>query len=311
MLTQLQDVAAEAIGHLRKSPGKDKILQTLLRLANTDGSVADQALVGLRWLNQPEGWDLIRDRAKSHVWTAFEQLAYNDDPATQDLLIDRFQSNLDNNELLKIAKRSFGPDSLLPELTWAKNIDYWQVPIWEIYNSGNPQWDFAKGALERIRENATPEELFDLIGNACEPIRKEFTQHLLTCDPLPIDSAVELVADKNPVIVELSAWIIGRAGDKKHGKAISKAIDLWVEQTREQIRKLYFTGDADDEDLKQMVACLERLIWASGVIESNEKQLAEIVIDHADSEGLGQIRHAAIETLLGWSKLPDCGCETS
>ena len=49
----LQEPAAEAIGHLRRSPQAEKIFQLLERLAKGTGGVAQRALVGLRWFDTP------------------------------------------------------------------------------------------------------------------------------------------------------------------------------------------------------------------------------------------------------------------
>jgi ParB family chromosome partitioning protein len=51
----LQDSAAEAIGRLRESKNRSKIVETLLQLVAGGGSAAHRALIGLRWLDAPEG----------------------------------------------------------------------------------------------------------------------------------------------------------------------------------------------------------------------------------------------------------------
>ena len=61
----LQEPAAEAIGHLGRSPRAEEIFKLLERFAKGDTGVAWCALQGLRWLDTRAGWQLIRQRAAS------------------------------------------------------------------------------------------------------------------------------------------------------------------------------------------------------------------------------------------------------
>ena len=304
----LQDCAAEAIGHLRESPGKEKILRTLIRLAGSGGSVARQALVGLRWLDDVEGWDLIRDRA-SHEnelrWTAIEQLGYNHDPASQAILIELLELNYGSSiQLLEFAKRSFGPDSVAPELAWAKSQP--EMGDWTIRLQMNDAYAItANRTLDRIREMATPEQIFDLVGGCCAGFRKQFTRHLLMCSPLPVEQAAGRLDDENPAIAETSASIIGRSGDKKQAKALKAAIEKWLGRASEKSRKLFFADVNHDDEFRKIVSCLKRLIWATGVSGGNENLLAEIINDHGELEGFAPIRHAAIDELRRVEKITD------
>ena len=309
----LQDCAAEAIGHLRESPNKEKILRTLIRLVSSGGSVGRQALVGLRWLDDAEGWDLIRKRASTDNelrMVAIDQLGYSDDPASRDMLLELFESNTVNTlQLLEIANRSFGPDSVAPELAWARVQP--EMGDWNNRLEANDQ--YAKTvirALDRIREKATSEEIFDLVGECCPDFRKRFTQHLLMCDPLPVKSATTKLSDENPAIVEVSAWIVGRADEKKHAKELAKAIEKWLERGEDGSKKLFFTKYGYDEYFEETVACLTRLVWAAGVTGGNEKLLAEIVSDYSNLDGFAPIRHAAIDELQASEKIPEAVAKT-
>ena len=87
----LQDSAAEALGHMGRSDHAGEIFKLLERFSRSLGSVAQNALKGLRWLNTHEGWTLVRQRALDPSFryraTALEMLGSNDDPATRDLLL--------------------------------------------------------------------------------------------------------------------------------------------------------------------------------------------------------------------------------
>ena len=301
----LQDCAAEAIGHLRESPGKEKILRTLMRLANSGGSVATQALVGLRWLDDAEGWDLIRKKASFENelrWTAIEQLGYNDDPASRDMMIELLESNYGNSiQLLQTAKRSFGPESVAPDLAWAKSQP--EMGDWTLRLQANDPYAMTVSrTLKRIRELATAEEIFELVGSCCPGFRERLTQHLLMCDPLPVDAAAGRLEDENPAIVEVSAWIIGRSANKKQAKALAKAVEVWLGRAEERSRKMFFATIESDDQFRRMVACLKRLIWAVGVAGGNEKILAKIVADYRELEGFAPIRHCAVDELQNSEK---------
>ena len=109
----LQETAAEAIGHLGNSEKADEILALLKRLVKSQGSVARRAIVGLRWLDTPSGWDLVREQARErseYQAVALEQLGYNDDPATRALLLETLKS-YSTYIALPAAKRLFGEET--------------------------------------------------------------------------------------------------------------------------------------------------------------------------------------------------------
>ncbi|MCA9071112.1 MAG: HEAT repeat domain-containing protein, partial [Planctomycetaceae bacterium] len=79
----LQDVAAEALGHLGQSDKAEDIFKLLERFAKTDGSAGEFALRGLRFFDTPSAWKLIREKAANRsAWIqeiAVELLAEDDD----------------------------------------------------------------------------------------------------------------------------------------------------------------------------------------------------------------------------------------
>ena len=88
----LQEAAAEAIGHLGRSPRAEEIFKLLERFAKGDTGVARRALQGLRWLDtrgrlaaHPAACGV--DRRAPSAPPCVELLGHNDDPATRDLLL--------------------------------------------------------------------------------------------------------------------------------------------------------------------------------------------------------------------------------
>jgi ParB family transcriptional regulator, chromosome partitioning protein len=129
----LRGEAVEAIGRMRRSAKAQEIRQLLEDLARGDSRVAGSALRGLRWLDHPEGWQLIRRRAadsSSHFQTAaLELLGYNDDPATRDLLLRTLAETPDAGLLqtaLTSARRLWGQESLEPDYATVQNANLFQ-----------------------------------------------------------------------------------------------------------------------------------------------------------------------------------------
>src|SRR5262249_27209029 len=127
----LQEAAAEAVGHLSRSPQADAVFRLLERLSKGTGGVATRAGIGLRGVNAPSAWNLVRAKATAKGWqfrwlrqTAADQLGYNDDPATRDLLLKVCREETDYSLVgvtFASARRLFGPASLEPHYQLLQN----------------------------------------------------------------------------------------------------------------------------------------------------------------------------------------------
>jgi ParB family chromosome partitioning protein len=85
-------------------------------------------LWGLRWLDHPDGWQLIRRRALDAnsplAGTAVELLGHDDDPATRDLLLRLLAETSDYTvfvSALSSARRIWGEASLEPDYAAVQN----------------------------------------------------------------------------------------------------------------------------------------------------------------------------------------------
>ena len=292
----LQDSAAEAIGRIGSSDNKEQILQTLLRLADGEGSASERAQIGLRWLDAPEGWDKLRElatkRNDSTKVIAIQQLGYDDDPASRDLLLKMIQTNKAFAEFaLTSAKRSLGEDSIEPEMAWIKTE-----------SAGNKPDDSIR-VLDRIFEIATPQQILEVLGECSEKFRTDLIKHLLALDPLPVEVAAESVNHSNAVVVEASASIIGRSGNSKHAKSLTKPLAHWLGVGTELDAEMTFKNKYSDEKFNDCESCLKRLIWAAGVLGGNEAKLVDI-INGSSTAAFTSIRRAAIDSLLQAEKIP-------
>lgn len=293
----LQDSALEAIGHLRESPNRDKILQRLLQAVNDGGSIGRQALVGLRWLDASEGWAKIRELAMAPHDnelrpTAIMQLGYDDDPATKECVLSLAEGYHVSALVLQVAKRVFGEDSIEVDLVWASN---------------HPQASYDAGlqteVLHRVRKYASADQIFRLLGDCPEFYRQPLIQHLLKQDPLPVATAASLLDSEFPRVVEAGAWIIGRSAESKHSKALASALDRIVGIAVELNQEMILKNRYSDLNLDEVNAGIARTIWALGVIGGSEQKFAELISELSDHSNLTPIRHAAARAIVQSEKL--------
>ncbi|MFK7769216.1 MAG: HEAT repeat domain-containing protein [Mariniblastus sp.] len=297
----LQDSAAEALGRIQSSANRDKILQTLLRLVKGGGSAAQRSLVGLRWLDAPEGWGKIREVASSpndQQLIAIEQLGYDSAPASRDLL-----GNIISTQpsvavyALESAKRSYGIESIEPELVWLKSKT---STISDVLTSR---------AIDRICDNASDQQVFDLLAVCEDRIRQPLIEHLLQTDPLPVDVASESLDHTNATVVEAAAWIIGRSGQTKLSKSLAQPLDVWLSRTADLDAELTFKNEYADEKFDDFESCVKRLVWAAGVLGGSESTLAKIPLTYS-SESFATIRRSAITALVQSAPIPAAAIKT-
>lgn len=287
----LQDSAAAAIGHLGKSEKADEIFDVLKRLANSVGSVSARAIVGLRHLNTPAGWDLIREKAvaeEGNESILIEQLGYNDSPETRQLLLDKMKYWAD--AALPAAKRLFGDQSLEPDYA-ALASEYYYVPS-EINDRFR--------CLERVCDDGDAKRILEILPDS--DCRDELAAALMKRDPLPIEAAVDGLDSVDPLVVEVAAAIVGRAGEKKRGEKLGPAIShwsaKWEQQRLDRLRASdWYTGANDD-----ISRTLCRLAWAVGRTGIGKNELVELLGTHLGIPEFANVRRAA-SVAIGDTKL--------
>ena len=287
----LQDSAAEAIGHLKNSEHQTKIVKTLLRLVAGGGSAANRALIGLRWLDASEGWEEIRDLAGQQTelrWVAIEQLGYDESQTSKDLLLKMLEAGVKPDWILGVARRSWGEESIAPELAWLKSG-----------SEARRQRNTLEAAKteKRIRELATHDQIIDSIPYCSDAFRRSMMQHLITRDPPPTKIAVSRIEDASPAVVETCAWIIGRTGDSENASTINAALVLQLEEAKKLDQQMALENSYSDSKLDSRISCLNRLVWAAGILGGLEKDLAQLVVDLARSTHLEPVRLSAVQAL--------------
>ncbi|QEG40491.1 HEAT repeat domain-containing protein [Roseimaritima ulvae] len=286
----LQQTAAEAIGHLGTSDRADEVFQLLKRLANGGGTVEYGAIVGLRWLNIPAGWDLIRQcvaDSSRQFSTAVEQLGYNDDPATRDLLLRLLSSKEFDPLVLQAARRLFGEESLEPDYA-ALRSGY--DPIVD---------EYVFGCVRRVCESGQPEPMFALLASDNEDVRTAIGTNLMGREPLPVEAAVQSLNSPHGAVVDVAAHVLGHSAKKSDGKPIPEACQQWLQRWNDCRQATRQSGDRRQRlELQQATASLTRLVWAAGRCGVAKDQLVEWIGSHQDDHCFRPVRLAALEALF-------------
>ena len=282
----LQDSAAAAIGHLGNSEKADEIFDVLKRLANTHGSVSAQAIVGLRHLNTPSGWDLIREKIRADdndQDTLIEQLGYDDSPESRQLLLDMIKYWAD--VAVPAAKRLFGDESLEPDYA-ALASEYYYVPS---------ELEEKFRCLERVCQGGDSNRIFEILPDV--HCRDELSAALMQRDPMPIDAASNALASSHPLVVEVAAAIVGRSGEKKHGKELGAVILKWSTKWNERRIDLLRSSDWFEGVNDDITRALCRLCWATGRTDAGKNEMLTLLQTNKSSTEFGKVRHAAAMAL--------------
>jgi len=306
----LQEAAAEALGHLKRSPQADNIFRLLERLSKRDGGVGQRAVVGLRHFDTPSAWDVVRAKlaAKSRGWyadqvkrVAAEQLGYNDDPATRDLLLKVLHTESDSDLVAAAftsAVRLWGKDSLEP---------YYHA----VQNPGADSFD-GEGALENVvktvAEKGEPLRIMEVFPKCVQAVQEPLEAALLTRPNPPVREAVAALAHADEGTVRLATRLLGRqtSADEAVKKAVAAALSRWWGIWQER-RTKYDTGAADDDDdstagddspLGRATTCVESLLWAAGRIGVSGNVLAEVAKARPDDPLAKPVRLEAARCLV-------------
>lgn len=297
----LQEAAAEAIGHLRRSPKAEEIGRTLERLSKSPNSgVMQRALVGLRWFDSASGWQIIRAKSKDTSWrtrqVANEQLGYDIDPTTKDLLLERLRTDTDNDATgaaLDSALKLFGADSL--ELYYAAVVN----ARFADYQLGKQKLN----PIEKVSEKGDPLRLLDLFPKCSPAIQQKLEASLTTRKEVPAKEAAAALGHADDATVRLAARLLAKVSkptpDMK--KAVSEAVGRWWKewQTRraKYDRRLIPLGD-----LEKAGHCLQTLFWTAKQLGTLGDEVNEVVSARANDPLAKGVRLDALRTIAGVDK---------
>lgn len=157
---------------------------------------------------------------------ALEQLEFNDTPATRDLVLKLFEITK-GDQPYAVARKLFGNDSVEPDVTLAIYFNGW--------------WVLSDEVVQRLQENATPEQLFRIFSEFVPqathqsndlgaPRLDKLARPMLEKKPAPTKIALSHLSSERPAPVRVSARILARSQEADYGKPIDKAVDHWLEK---------------------------------------------------------------------------------
>jgi ParB family chromosome partitioning protein len=306
----LQDVAAEAIGHLGRGPRATDVFKLLDRQSRSPGSVAAMALRGLRWLGTREAWARIREVADpgAHaedsrpdlVPIALDLLAFDDEPATRDLLLRHLRETSwpEYYMALRSARKLFGPEAIEPDEAAVQNP-------FDPFEPGRSSWsDLQKRfdiplaePLERLRERGDPARLFALIPRCQETNAQAIGAILLDLPAPPLAEARAAIDSESVPAVATAAQLLGRTQDTKSGPNIARALSRWT-AARVAARRVEtrVVGPRRDAEARLIAS----LAWAAGRTESAADELIQLIASERSSdpdETDPRILRSAVEAL--------------
>jgi ParB family chromosome partitioning protein len=321
----LQEAAAEAVGHLNRSPQADKVFQTLERLAKGQTNVAQRALVGLRYFDTPSGWDILRAKvtARGYGWmlnrlkqTAAEQLGYNDDPATRDLLMKTIRTATEDDLVgtaFTSARRLWGKDSLEPHYALLQNRS-----AESLFDGVGPD---NENVLDVVVKKGDPLRIMEVFPACSDETQQQLESALLTRPDLPVKEAVAALAHNDEGTVRLASRLLGRVKepDAAVKKAVGDALTKWwnVWQDRRAKPGAVVAGDDgedeyydDDDDygsgpaqrspasaLKRAGEVVESLLYTAGRVGVSGEVLANVAKSRPDDHAAKGIRLEAVRCL--------------
>ena len=284
----LQESAAEAIGHLGTTDRAEEVFDILKPMAQRG---TERAIHGLRWLNTPLAWELVREQAEKNNCEALEVLAHDDSPETRDLLLRYLASHsrLDHwrqvDVATKAARRLFGEESLEPAYAVL---------------SGDIEWDaLPQKELLDVCERGEPERMLPLLKTPVEEIRAPLLTSLLARDKMPVQAALGVLDSKEPGIVAAAARVLGWAPlkPKLKDQPLLDALSHWNAESNHLLGLWQQGGHHERMRLDAALDALCNLIWALGRHQIGRKELLQLLASNTGEDADEQCMPIALAVL--------------
>lgn len=300
----LQEEAAEAIGRMGRGAQAEEIFKLLERLSKPDSSLAGNALRGLRWLDTPAGWQLIRKRAEEDSFgdreTAAELLGYHDDPANREVLLRLVAAADDYSVVTKAwesAKRIWGEAAIEPHYAWVQN------PLSEHYEDGE--------SVRRLGDEGDAKRVFEILPKVPDDLADALATRLLSRPALPAKEAETAITSNDSRTARLAAQVLGRAGtaSKQVGAAVEAALAKWQkswDDRRPKVEPMVHDWDQEDPELTQLLTpTLRAVVWAAGRLGVAQDALVRIATTPGDDSYYRPVRLEAVSALAAVPKPSD------
>jgi ParB family chromosome partitioning protein len=287
----LRQTAIEAIGHLGRSTHSDEILRLLLPLARRNEYQAVNALAGLRWLDHPDGWQLILRRAQdSSIYfqdDVVKLLGYHDEPVTREVLLRLLRETEDESVFeaaQESARRLWGGESLEPDYAGICNR--------------NMDNDFLEDLFKRLRERGDARRLLEILPQLDEDTANTLQSILLARRPLPVAEARAVLGGGNAGAAGVAAALLGRADpDPANGKAVADALARWWGEYDRGRQDEMRRGAAAGSAVGHLSKPLTQLIWTAGRLGAGDQTLLAIATARPEQRFDRDLRRQAVTAL--------------
>lgn len=203
----LQGVASEALGHLAQGEHAARILRLLKQALSQVSPYSDQVesmLRGLRWLNLPESWQLIRGFIQDSAQHSYYQgkaialLKHHDSPANRQLLLD----------LLEHSDDDLVVDAAYNTAQWLWGNQDTQVYDYDLaLLQGSSPFLQQQRSLTRVATGATTTQLLALLkrrtldAEVCAALKHALLQR----EDLSDNALLDLLSQPEQPLIELAA----------------------------------------------------------------------------------------------------------
>lgn len=311
----LQYMALQAVGHLGAVTDRGELFKLLAGYARgKDAGLADGAILGLRWFDTREGWEVIRQRAADpDFWdgriTALISLGDNDTPETREALAGLLGLTARQEEWTAFGSASwslrklYGQASLEPDFLILKSG---VSPTYASQSGGSEEGREIGDALTRVCKSGSAARMLEILP-ACHPeVQDELAVALQSRTDLSADQLVGALTADDPRSVELAAHLLGRLSPVPKNAAttlpasVAKWSDAWARRRAEMVR----ANRTSDEDLERLTRTLETLLWTAGKAGAKADFFAGLIEARPDDPLYRPIRLAALHALTA-GPVPD------
>ena len=211
----LQTTAATALGHLRKGDDKGKVFEILKSMTKSNSRDKVEAAVrGLRYYDSADGWELVRELANHENWwirnAVFEELQYNDDPATLVLILKQLEES-PTEDMLLVARKLSADNSLEPDYAVIR---------------GNAHYgDYRDKCIQRICDSGETSIMLELLPHCVEEQSLALMAALATRS-ITVKELDAALVSKHAETVKGAAQLVAIKSVKS--KKLDEAYQYWI-----------------------------------------------------------------------------------
>ncbi|MEM1348320.1 MAG: HEAT repeat domain-containing protein, partial [Myxococcota bacterium] len=272
----LRAPAAQALGHMAKTPKADEIFALLVTLSQGYYDLAEAALIGLRHFNTQEAWRVLRERASANGWRvrrkAAEVLRHDTSEATIEVLAQMIREETDYDAASSAAqslRAIYGTESLETDYILVQGLTH-HLPE-------------QQESVERLRQHGDAKRILEVLPKIQPSNEDAFLKPLVTAllarEPLPVAEVSGVLDADEDRTATVAARIVGRAGMSASAEA--DKVVAGAKRAHELLEQnLKWRKLGKHNAASRTAALVERyalMLWACGRLKTGLEQLLEAV----------------------------------